>query len=165
MEGDENAQHKRVEQRLDVSVNAVGAGPCGVAFVLSDRVDRGHQTLIPCLLRPSTQGLLTKQREEPLTASSKVRPACELPFFVLTASIATKEQSLHETKVVVRKKLGLGHDAPIELAQLRDGRKIDLEDGVSVHPSWHKSQSQSPKTTTLKHSGLSQILHCMQLLQ
>ncbi|KAF8274545.1 hypothetical protein EI94DRAFT_692683 [Lactarius quietus] len=39
-----------------------------------------------------------------------------------------KEQSLHETKVVVRKKLGLGHDAPIELAQLRDGKKIDLED-------------------------------------
>jgi hypothetical protein len=54
---------------------------------------------------------------------------------VLTAFIATKEQSLHETKVVVRKKLGLGHDAPIELVQLRDGRKIDLEDGVSVHLS------------------------------
>ncbi|KAI9463649.1 hypothetical protein BJY52DRAFT_1252889 [Lactarius psammicola] len=39
-----------------------------------------------------------------------------------------KEHSLHATKVVVRKKLGLGHDAPIELAQLRDGKKIDLED-------------------------------------
>ncbi|KAH9040783.1 hypothetical protein EDB85DRAFT_74964 [Lactarius pseudohatsudake] len=44
-----------------------------------------------------------------------------------------KERSLHAAKVVVRKKLGLGHDAPIELAQLRDGKKIDLEDGVSVH--------------------------------
>ncbi|KAH9047879.1 hypothetical protein EDB84DRAFT_393699 [Lactarius hengduanensis] len=39
-----------------------------------------------------------------------------------------KERSLHAAKVVVRKKLGLGHDAPIELAQLRDGKKIDLED-------------------------------------
>ena len=52
---------------------------------------------------------------------------------MLTASVATKEHSLHQTKVVVRKKLGLGHDAPIELAQLRDGNKIDLEDGVSVY--------------------------------
>jgi hypothetical protein len=52
---------------------------------------------------------------------------------VLTVSVTTKEQSLHETKLVVRKKLGLGHDALIELAQLRDGRKIDLEDGVSIH--------------------------------
>ncbi|KAH9002105.1 hypothetical protein EDB86DRAFT_367246 [Lactarius hatsudake] len=39
-----------------------------------------------------------------------------------------KERSLHAAKDVVRKKLGLGHDAPIELAQLRDGKKIDLED-------------------------------------
>jgi hypothetical protein len=39
-----------------------------------------------------------------------------------------KEQSLDETKNVVRKKLGLGHDAAVELAQLRDGRRIDLED-------------------------------------
>ncbi|KAF8502039.1 hypothetical protein F5888DRAFT_1164520 [Russula emetica] len=37
-----------------------------------------------------------------------------------------KEQSLDETKNVVRKKLGL--DAAIELAQLRDGKRIDLED-------------------------------------
>lgn len=66
-----------------------------------------------------------------MTVSSKVRSAPELHFLVLTTFIATKEQSLHETKVVVRKKLGLGNDAPIELAQLRDGRKIDLEDGVS----------------------------------
>ncbi|KAI9459079.1 hypothetical protein F5148DRAFT_308386 [Russula earlei] len=39
-----------------------------------------------------------------------------------------KEQSLDETKNVVRRKLGLAYGAPIELAQLRDGRKIDLED-------------------------------------
>ncbi|KAH9176300.1 hypothetical protein EDB89DRAFT_2065658 [Lactarius sanguifluus] len=77
-------------------------------------------------LRPSTQGLLTRPREELSTASSKVPPAySKLPCFVLTV---TKERSLHAAKVVVRKKLGLGHDAPIELAQLRDGKKIDLED-------------------------------------
>ena len=85
----------------------------------------------PWLLHLSTQGLLTRLREELLIAFSKVRSAPELPFLVLTTFIATQEQSLLETKVVVRKKLGLGHDAPIELAQLRDGRKIDLEDGVS----------------------------------
>ena len=113
-----NAQRKRVEQRLDISGNAVSTLP---------------QTLISCLLRLSTQGLLTKPREEPSTAYSKVRLACELPHFVLTVFVTTKEQSLHETKLVVRKKLGLGHDAPIQLAQLRDGRKIDLEDGVSIH--------------------------------
>ncbi|KAI0305598.1 hypothetical protein B0F90DRAFT_1079025 [Multifurca ochricompacta] len=39
-----------------------------------------------------------------------------------------KEQSLNETKDVVRKKLGLSYDSPIELAQLRDGKRIDLED-------------------------------------
>ena len=33
---------------------------------------------------------------------------------------------------MVRRKLGLSHDAPIELVQMRDGRKVDLEDGVSV---------------------------------
>jgi hypothetical protein len=46
-----------------------------------------------------------------------------------------KEQSLDETKDVVRKKLELEHDTPIELAQLRDGRRIDLEDGVVLLPS------------------------------
>src|ERR1700677_1494955 len=105
----------------------------GMPWVPARSVLSHHQTLIPWLLRPSVQGLLTKLREEPLTVSSKVWSASELPFLVLTTFIATKEQSLHETKVVVRKKLGLGHDAPIELAQLRDGREIDLEDGVSVH--------------------------------
>jgi hypothetical protein len=33
---------------------------------------------------------------------------------------------------VVRKKLGLGHDDAVELAQLRDKKIIDLEDGVSI---------------------------------
>lgn len=51
-----------------------------------------------------------------------------------------EEQSLDETKNVVRKKLGLGHDAAVELAQLRDGRMIDLEDGVSSPRSFTKSQ-------------------------
>ena len=49
--------------------------------------------------------------------------------FVLNASV--EEQSLDETKNVVRKKLGLGYDTAIELAQVRDGRRIDLEDGAS----------------------------------
>jgi len=48
-----------------------------------------------------------------------------------TEYVCYEEQSLDETKNVVRKKLGLGHDAAVELAQLRDGRRIDLEDGVS----------------------------------
>ncbi|KAH9061262.1 hypothetical protein EDB87DRAFT_1610849 [Lactarius vividus] len=39
-----------------------------------------------------------------------------------------KEHSLQAAKAVVRKKLGLGHDALIELTQLRDGKTIDLED-------------------------------------
>ena len=37
---------------------------------------------------------------------------------------------------MARKKLGLGHDAAIELAQLRDGKRIDLEDGVSIPQSF-----------------------------
>ncbi len=50
--------------------------------------------------------------------------------------MANEEQSLDETKNVVRKKLGLDHDAAIELAQLRDGKRIDLEDGVSIPQSF-----------------------------
>ena len=52
--------------------------------------------------------------------------------FVLSPFVANEEQSLDETKNVVRKKLRLDHDAAIELAQLRDGKKIDLEDGMSI---------------------------------
>lgn len=33
---------------------------------------------------------------------------------------------------MVRKKFGLGHDDAVELAQLRDGKRIDLEDGGSI---------------------------------
>jgi hypothetical protein len=56
--------------------------------------------------------------------------------FVLSLFVANEEQSLDETKNVVRKKLGLGHDDPVELAQLRDGKRIDLEDGVSIPQSF-----------------------------
>lgn len=52
---------------LDGSVNAVGTRP-----VYSSLSDGGHQMLVPCLLRPCTQGLPTELREEPSTASSKV---------------------------------------------------------------------------------------------
>jgi hypothetical protein len=57
---------------------------------------------------------------------------------ILKAFLANEEQSLDETKDVVRKKLGLGHDAAVELVQLRDGRRIDLEDGVSSPQSFTK---------------------------
>lgn len=50
--------------------------------------------------------------------------------------VVDEEQSLDETKNVVRKKLGLGHDAAVELVQLRDGKRIDLEDGVSIPQSF-----------------------------
>jgi hypothetical protein len=50
---------------------------------------------------------------------------------MLTGS-CREEQSLEETKDVVRRKLGLECDAPIELVQLRDGRRIDLEDGACL---------------------------------
>ncbi|KAI0256093.1 hypothetical protein BJV78DRAFT_1278655 [Lactifluus subvellereus] len=42
--------------------------------------------------------------------------------------VSDKEQSLEETKQIVRKKLGLSCDTPIQLAQLRGGKRIDLED-------------------------------------
>lgn len=51
---------------------------------------------------------------------------------MLNAFVANEEQSLDETKAVVRKKLGLGHDTAVELAQVREGRRIDLEDGVCL---------------------------------
>ena len=50
--------------------------------------------------------------------------------------VVNEEQSLDETKNVVRNKLGLGHDATIELAQLRDDKRIDLEDGMSISQSF-----------------------------
>ena len=39
------------------------------------------------------------------------------------------EESLTQTKEVVRRKLGLEKNAVIHLAQVRDGRSIDLDDG------------------------------------
>ncbi len=43
-----------------------------------------------------------------------------------------EENSLNATKDLVKKKLGLGEKDVIELSQVRDGRIIDLEDGMSV---------------------------------
>ena len=40
------------------------------------------------------------------------------------------EHSLDGMKDVVRKKLGLATSAPILLSQVRDGKSIDLEDGI-----------------------------------
>jgi hypothetical protein len=54
---------------------------------------------------------------------------------VLTAFVSDKERSLEETKQIVQKKLGLSSDTPIELAQLRGGKRIDLEDGTSLRQS------------------------------
>ena len=74
-----------------------------------------------------------------MTVSSKVQNfTIYQAEFVLSPFLANEEQSLDETKNVVRKKLGLGHDAVIELAQLRDGKLIDLEDGVSIPQSFTK---------------------------
>lgn len=39
-----------------------------------------------------------------------------------------KEESLDEMKQVVRKKMGYSSDIPLHLAQLRDGKTVDLED-------------------------------------
>lgn len=45
------------------------------------------------------------------------------------------EQSLSDTKDVVRKKLGLPMDADIRLSQLREDTVVDLEDGLCPRPS------------------------------
>jgi hypothetical protein len=89
------------------------------------------QPLRTCL---STQGSRIRLKEGPLIASSKVQTSLgDQAWLVLTAFFSSnKEQSLEETKRVVRNKLGLGSDALIELAQIRDGRRIDLEDGTSL---------------------------------
>jgi ArsR family metal-binding transcriptional regulator len=76
-------------------------------------------------------------REGPSTVSSKVQNfTIYQTGFVLSPFILNEEQSLDETKNVVRKKLGLGHDDAVELAQLRDGKRIDLEDGGSIPQSF-----------------------------
>lgn len=86
--------------------------------------------MFPCLTH---QGSPTNAREGPSTVSSKVQnfTICQTGS-VLSPFVADEEQSLDETKDVVRKKLGLGHDAAVQLAQLRDGKRIDLEDGVFI---------------------------------
>jgi hypothetical protein len=60
---------------------------------------------------------------------------CRLSAFV-------SEDSLEETREVIRRKLSLDAEADIQLAQLRQGAAVDLEDGTSflivlihdVHP-------------------------------
>jgi hypothetical protein len=85
--------------------------------------------MLSCL---NTQGSHTKLRKGPSIASLKVQTSAGgRTWLVLTAFVSDKEQSLEETKQIVRKKLGLGSDTPIELAQLRGGKRIDLEDGTS----------------------------------
>ena len=83
---------------------------------------------------PSIQGSLTKLREGPSIVSSKVRniPGGQIWFMLTGSCHKYEEQSLEETKDVARRKLGLERDAPIELVQLRDGRRIDLEDGACL---------------------------------
>ena len=76
-----------------------------------------------------------------------------LTGFVLTLFVANQEQSLDETKNVVRKKLGLGHEDAVELAQLRDGKRIDLEDGGSI-PQSSMRKLIPLQTMTLKPSRL-----------
>ena len=71
--------------------------------------------------------------------------------FVLSLFVANQEQSLDETKNVVRKKLGLGHEDAVELAQLRDGKRIDLEDGESIPQSFTRKLIPL-QTMTLKPS-------------
>lgn len=46
------------------------------------------------------------------------------------------ESSLEETKEVVRKKLKLSHDAPLQLLQLRGDKCIELEDGMYTSRSY-----------------------------
>lgn len=44
---------------------------------------------------------------------------------------STLEDSLDGMKDVVRKKLGLSTSIPVHLSQIRDGKSVDLEDGLS----------------------------------
>lgn len=57
-------------------------------------------------------------------------PSCRIVDYLPTISITISEKSLGATKDVVRKKLGLGPKVSIELVQVRENTKIDLEDGA-----------------------------------
>ncbi|KIK67266.1 hypothetical protein GYMLUDRAFT_861788 [Collybiopsis luxurians FD-317 M1] len=66
-------------------------------------------------------------------ASAKGKRDINVPRITYHAGSRTfdrlfKEQSLHETEDVVRKKLGLPEDCEFRLAQLRGKHVVDLED-------------------------------------
>ena len=129
------------------SVAAVGPRPGGDGPI-PRCVRRKGTTSLPCLYQPRTRPMgsggyhhvrvsennLPNFGEDfrPSLQRYRTSPGGQI-WFVLTAN---EEQSLYETKDVVRKKLGLGYDTPIELAQLRDGRRIDLEDGMFLQWSF-----------------------------
>jgi hypothetical protein len=97
-----------------------------------------------------------------LTVFSKVKNlTINQVGLVLIAFVANEERSLDETKNVVRKKLGLCQDTAVELAQLRDGKRIDLEDGVFI-PQPFRKKPNSLQTKTLKPSRLLQKRRCTQ---
>ena len=50
----------------------------------------------------------------------------------LAAHTFRAEQTLEETKSIVRKKLSLPFQASFRLVQLRGGSRVDLEDGAFV---------------------------------
>jgi hypothetical protein len=52
-----------------------------------------------------------------------------LAFLICTRLTFLLEESLGEMEAVVRRKLGLPENTSICLAQLREGKPIDLEDG------------------------------------
>ncbi|KAL0956448.1 hypothetical protein HGRIS_002596 [Hohenbuehelia grisea] len=65
-----------------------------------------------------------------------------------------KEESLEETKDVVRRKLGLGPGATIGLAQFRDGTSIDLEDEDDFEAFYaHAHTTQSVHVTVSSEQG------------
>jgi hypothetical protein len=69
-------------------------------------------------------------KKEHSTDCLKVGAQCRTASTVTTITCA--EETLWETKEVVRQKLGLTSGEDVQLAQLRAGLTIDLEDGTSL---------------------------------
>jgi hypothetical protein len=57
-------------------------------------------------------------------------------------------------KDVVRKKLGLSTSIPVHLSQIRDGKSVDLEDGLSRPAHSYNAKLNWLQMTTLRHSIL-----------
>ena len=70
---------------------------------------------------------------------------------------------MEETKNVVRRKLGLDTDAAITLAQLRENKRIDLEDGACGHVSHVDARTKRYQMTTSMLFVLSPMLPLMQI--